>query len=268
MAVEDVVTLVTEYCADGQDTFEDLHGPEAAIVAEDAIDLLKGELSGQLNYDALWAEFEAAPGETAPDLAGALEAVIEADPGLAEKLEALIKEYYAAGRQEDETIGPEMAEPRSSEFVPGEKARIQAHEAEPRSHTDTAGEGTYLYGNVRAGDVTVGKALEPGPDVLEVREEHQMLGFDVHELFQQLQVTIGGQLELSEQEKDELREHLERLESQLMLGEEAEEARIVEHLRRLGAADPDFLALLLEGLRHTQTEAQATVKNAIERVTE
>lgn len=268
MAVEDVVTLLTEYCEDGQDTFEDRHGPEAAIVAQEAIDLLEGELSGQLDYDALWAEFEAAPRETAPDLAGALEAMIEADPGLAEKLEALMEEYYAAGRSVDEMIGPEMAEPSSSEFVPGEKARIEAHEAEPRSHTDTAGEGTYLYGNVPAGDATVGKALEPGPDVLEVRQGHEMLSFDVHELFQQLQVTVGREPALSEEEKVELREHLENLESEVMLGGEAEEARIVEHLRRLGAADPDFLALLLEGLRHTQTEAQATVKNAIERVTE
>ena len=56
--MEDGVALPTEYCEDGRDTFEDPHGPESAIVAQDAIDLPKGELAGQLDDDALWAEFE------------------------------------------------------------------------------------------------------------------------------------------------------------------------------------------------------------------
>ena len=51
MAVEDVVAVLMAYCEDGEETFRDLHGPEAAVAVQDVIDLLEGELSGQLGYD-------------------------------------------------------------------------------------------------------------------------------------------------------------------------------------------------------------------------
>jgi hypothetical protein len=128
MAVEDIVTILADYCEDGEETFRELRGPEAVIAVRDLIDLIEGELSGQLEYDALWAEFEAAPRQTAPDLSGALEAMIEADPGLADKLEALLNEYHVASRP----AGAERPAPEASEVVPREEARIERHEAEPR----------------------------------------------------------------------------------------------------------------------------------------
>ena len=268
MAVEDVVTVLAKYCEDGEETFRDLHGPEAAIAVKDMIDLLEGELGGQLDYDTLWAEFEAAPRETTPDLAGALEAMVEADPGLTDQLEALLQEYYATSRPVEPTEGAKVPEAETSEFVPREEARAESHEAEPRGHTDAAGEGTYLYGNVPAGDVSVEKALELGPDVLEVRREVEMLSFDVDELFAQLQVTVDQEPALDDQDRRELHEELEGLEGEIMLGADADQERIVEHLRRVGDLDPDFLALLLAGLRHTQSEAQYMVENAIEQAPE
>ncbi len=39
----------------------------------------------------------------------------------------------------------------------------------------------------------------------------------------------------------------------------------MDHLRRIGEADPDVLELVLTGLRHTRSEAQAFVQSAIER---
>jgi len=265
MAVVDVVKVLTEYCEDGEDTFRDLHGPEAVIAVRDVVDLLQGELGGQLDYNTLWAEFEAAPRETAPDLTGALEAMVEADPGLGDKLEALLEEYYATSRPGGPGVGAGMPESESSEFVPREEARIERHETEPRGHTNEAGEGTYLYGNVPGGKAAVGEAPELGPDVLEVRRELETLSFDVRELFEQLQVTVKREPALSDSVRSELRQALESLEVEIMLGEEAEEDRIVEHLRRVGDLDPNVLALLLTGLRHTRSEAQAMVRGAIER---
>lgn len=265
MAVEDVVTILTEYCEDGEETFRDLHGPEAAIAVRDVIDLLEGELGGQLDYGTLWAEFEAAPRETSADLAGALEAIVEADPGLTDKLETLLEEYYATSRPIGPTAGAKMPESEASEFVPREEARIEEHEVEPLGHTDVAGEGTYLYGNVRAADVTVEKALELGPDVLEVRREAEMLSFDVDELFAQLHVTVDQEPALDDQDRSRLHDELDGLEAEMMVGQEADEERLVEHLRRIGDLDPDFLALLLAGLRHTQSEAQYVLEDAIER---
>ncbi len=274
MAVADVVTVLMEYCEDGEETFRDLRGPEAVIAVQEVIDLLQRELGGQLDYGPLWDEFEAAPRQTAADLTGALEAMIEADPGLADKLEVLLEAYYATSQPVGSTTGDSMPESEASQFVPREDARIESHEAEPRRHTDEAGEGTYLYGNVRAGDVTVEKALELGGDVLDgmasipVRRELDVLSFDVAQLFDQLRTTVRQEPALSDETRAELRQELDGLEAELMLGDETDQDRLVEHLRRVGDLDPDFLELLLTGLRHTRSEAQLVVENAIQRASE
>jgi hypothetical protein len=263
MAVQDVVTVLTEYCEDGEETFRDLHGSEAVATIKDVIELLEDGLRDQLEYDALWEDFTAAPRETSPDLVGALEAMVEANPSLGEGLEALLDEYYATNRPVDPAVG--TSAPAS---IPPEDVPIKDHEVEPRSHTDVAGEGTYLYGNVRAGEeITVEAGPELSPDVLEVRRELETLSFDVRDLFEQLRVTMGREPALDEETRRELRQALEALEAEVMLGEEADEDRIVEHLRRVGALDLDFLGLVLTGLRHTRSEAQYIVQSAIERAT-
>jgi len=268
MAVADVVDILMEYCEDGEETFRDRHGAEAAIAVQDIVDVLQGELGGQLDYDNLWSEFEAAPRETAPDLSGALEALVEADPGLASKLEALLEEYYATSRPVGPEVGEELPQVEASEFVPRKEPRIEEQEAEPLGHTDEAGEGTYLYGNVRAGgDVTVERTLELGSDVLDVRRELEMLSFDVHELFEQLHITVGQELDLDDETREQLNSELEELEVELMLGEDASEDRVVEYLRAIGATDPDVLGLVLSGLRHTRTKSEGLVERAMRRAT-
>ena len=268
MAVEDVVTILMEYCEDGEETFRELHGPEAAVAVQDVVDLLEGELGGQLEYDSLWSEFESAPRETAPALSGALEAMIEADPGLGEQMELLLREYYATSSPVGPGVGDQMPESEASEFVPREGPRVEEHEIEPRSHTDAAGEGTYLYGNVRSGDTTVEKAVELSPDVLQLGREEEMLTFVVDSLFEQLRVTVGREPALTGETRERLVEELRGLEAELALGEEANEERAVEHLRRVGELDPDFFDLLLSGLRHTRSEALGLVERVIRRVGE
>jgi hypothetical protein len=260
MAVGDVVTILMEYCEDGEETFRDLHGPEAVIAVRDVVDALEEELGtqGQLEYEALWAEFEDAPRETAPELTGALEALVEADPGFAEQLETLLEDYYATSRPLGSAVGDEVPQAEVSEFVPREEVRVEEEETEPLSHTGEAGPGTYLYGNVRAGsEVAVDKAVEPGPEVLDVRRELEMLSVDVEELFEQLQVTVDEELEMDDEMRAELSGALEELQVELMLGEDADEERIVALLRRVGEIDPDFLELVLSGLRHTRSRATA-----------
>lgn len=262
MAVADVITILMEYYEDGEELFADAHGPEAVIPVRDGIDLLRGELGGQLEYDTLWAEFEGAPRETAPDLTGALEAMVEADPGLADKLQVLLEEYYATS----EPVGAAeagMPESQDSEFVPRGETRIERHEVEPRSHTDVAGEGTYLYGNVRGGDAEVEGTMELGPDVLSVHREEEVLSYDVRELFDQLRATVDREDEFTGSVRTALREELDGLEAELALGDEADEEEVVVRLRRIGEIDPEFLGLLLRGLRQTRTEARGVVQNAL-----
>lgn len=79
---------------------------------------------------------------------------------------------------------------------------------------------------------------------------------------------MEGEEALNEETRQELHDELEALEAELMRGQEADDGRVVELLRRVGEIDLDFLELVLSGLRHTQGEAQSVVERAIESVTE
>lgn len=271
MAVGDVVQILVEYCEDGDEEFENRHGSEAMITVQDMISLLERELGGQLDYDTLWTEFETAPRETAPELSGVLEAMVEADPGLGDKMKALMAEYYSAPGSETSAGGLPLEEgtpeAEESEFIPRGEAPVEEHDAEPLGHMDDAGKGTYLYGNVRGGG-TLEQRLRPIPDVGEGRREPEMLSLDIRALFRQVESTVSREGALNEDARQELREELEALEAQLMLGEEADEEQIVEHLGRVGQIDLDFLELVLSGLRHTRSKAQAVVESAIGRLPE
>ncbi len=264
MAVEDVVEVLVEYCHD-QETFEDLHGAEAVIVVRDLVDLLRRELGGQLDYDTLWAEFESSPEDAAADLSGALEAMVEADPGLAHRLDELLREYYATAGATPSALDGGAPGSDDVHIMPG-LSSVERPEEKPTRHTDDAGEGTYLYGNVPAGDITVGQALEMGSEVLERLPEGEVPSLDVRGLFEQLRQTAAHEPKLSDPIRERLRDKLEELEAEIMLGDEADEEEIVGHLRRIGELSPEVLELVLTGLRYTRSEAQVRVQNAIQQV--
>lgn len=264
MAVGDVVRVLMEYYQDGEEAFERRHGSGAAIAARDMADLVRRELGGQLDYGALWEEFEAAPRETRPALTGGLEALVEADPGLGDKLDQLMQDYWAARGTLSPGVGRETPEAEVSEFTPRERTPAREQEAPPGGHADQAGKGAYLYGNVPAGEtVSVGKTEGLDLDVLEAREGEQLVSFDLTGLFEQLQARIERDPALSEETRGALRQELVELHSELMLGDETDGARVVEHLRRLGDIDGEFLELVLTGLWHTPGRVRAVVEQAV-----
>lgn len=259
MPIPDVIDILLEYCQDGQETFRQRRGAEAVVVVRDIIDLLRGALGAQLDFDALWADFQAAPRQTAPELSGALEALVEADPGFADKLDAGLREFYATGR-------PDAPAPAEPEPVEPAKPSVEEAQQQPRRHTDDAGEGAYLYGNVPGGTADVGERPDLEPDILDVHRRLDALSFDVRALFDQLHTTIREGLSLDDDIRLILAAQLDQLQAQLALGEDADEDRVVHHLRRIGQIEPDLLDLVLIGLRHTQGEAHGVVQGAIRRV--
>jgi hypothetical protein len=266
MAVEDVVAILTDYYQSGEEAFGERHGGEALIVVRDILDLLETELEEELQYDALWEAFEADPRGTAVDLSGRLEALVEADPGLAEQLDLLVGEYHAAGRAAAEAEGADRQAPTvAAPVAPDSPAK---REIEPEDHRNDAGEGTYLYGNVKAGDTTVGEALEMGSGVLDVQQNVEALSFEVEGLFDQLYATLERRTELASEIKVDLQDELQNLEAELALGEDASEGCLLRCLRNIGQLDLDFLELVLTGLGNTRTEARFVVQNAIRRMRE
>ncbi|MFW6135291.1 MAG: hypothetical protein ACOC7N_00545 [Chloroflexota bacterium] len=258
MAVQDVVDIVLEYCQDGEETFRNRRGVQAVVVVRDVIELLRRELGAQLDFNALWADFQDAPRQTAPELSGALEALVEADPGFAEGLDALLHEFYATRSAAE----PRPTEPE--EVPPAPEPPVQEEEEPgPRRHTDEAGEGAYLYGNVPAGATEVGERPDLEPEGLGVNRRHDAVNADVGALFDQLRTTVGEELPLADAVRRHLTVHLERLQAELALGDDADEDSVVYHLRRIGALDPDVLDLVLTGLRHTGSRAHGTLERAI-----
>ncbi len=261
MAVQDVIDILLEYCQDGEETFRDRRGAQAVVVVRDVIDLLRRERGGQRDVDARRADFEDAPRQTAPDLSGALEALVEADPGFADRLDALLQEFYATRPAAE----PRPGEPEDVLAAP--EAPVQEEEEpRPRRHTDEAGEGAYLYGNVPAGATDIGERPDLEPEVVEVDRRLDALNADVRALFDQLHTTVREELSLADAVRRHLTVHLEGLQAQLALGDDADEDSVVYHLRRIGALDPDVLDLVLTGLRHSRSRAHGTLQRAIRRV--
>jgi hypothetical protein len=109
-------------------------------------------LRQDVSDDALWADYEADPRGTAAELTGTLEALVEADPSLALELDAFMQEFYQAAGPSG-ARGPEWA----SESVSAAEETVELAEAEQVA--DKLGQGTYLYGNLEPGAVSVGERV-------------------------------------------------------------------------------------------------------------
>jgi hypothetical protein len=151
VGVQEIVHIVSELIAEGEEAMAQRHGPQAVSAAQGARSLLAERLRQDVSYDALWADYEADPRGTAAELAGTLEALIEADPSLAQELDAFMQEFYqAAGRSGARALesAPESAPVAGAEIV---------EPAEAEQAGEDVGQGTYLYGNLEPGAVSVGE---------------------------------------------------------------------------------------------------------------
>jgi hypothetical protein len=153
VGVQEIVHIVSELIAEGEEAMAQRHGPQAVSAAQGARSLLAERLRQEVSDDALWADFEADPRGTAAELTGTLEALIEADPSLAQELDAFMQEFYQAA-------GPSGA--GMPEWV-SESAPVAGQEtvelAEAEQADEDVGQGTYLYGNLEPGAVSVGERM-------------------------------------------------------------------------------------------------------------
>ena len=144
MSVREVTRIVSMYLEDGEDALEQRYGPQAVAAVEDLIALLKARLQEGSAYVTLWDQLEAEPRATAEELTGTLEAMIEADPALARRLEAFLEEYRSS-------VTPRTEAERGANLAPRESPPAQL----PAGPSDYSEVGTYLYGNLVPGAVTL-----------------------------------------------------------------------------------------------------------------
>ncbi|MBN1580556.1 MAG: hypothetical protein JXA89_07615, partial [Anaerolineae bacterium] len=154
MPVRQVVEILSELIQDGATAVQQRRGAEALTVARGMRTLISTYLREQLAYTSLWKEFTLEPQKAAAQLAGVLEMLVEANPGLAQEIDTLLGEYRRA-------VGP-PGSPRIRTGVQN-NVPIQSQIQDTRANIeieDDIGKGTYLYGNVKPGSVSVGRGVQ------------------------------------------------------------------------------------------------------------
>jgi hypothetical protein len=233
------------FLEDGADSLEAEHGAEAVTVAQDLAEILEQRLSEESAYVSLWPRFAEDPSAVAPQLTGALEALVEADPAFAKRLNGLMEEFHRV-------IGPFRARatgPRSRKSPVGGGVPDTTYTTQDDAYAD---ENEYLYGDVRSSSADdVGRGVRGGQPDLRPRARLDRVGPDitsVTQVFEMLEETLETQAGVEGAEREQLRVALEGLKEQFSRGAEADVNRIFKNLYAIKQTDQAFLELMVAQL--------------------
>jgi hypothetical protein len=263
MTVCQVVEILSELIRNGATTVRQRHGAEALTAAQGMQRLLSTHLREQLPYTSLWEEFTLEPQKAAAQLTGVLEMLVEANPSLTAELDALLREYYRA-------IGP-SGSPRIRTGVPS-NVPVQSQIQDTRTTVETdddIGKGTYLYGNVKPGSVSVGASVQAKQEgsgrglIKQDATSDRAWGVSS---FEDLEVTVDTYPGIDQAAKTEIKGQLRRILALAGAATENDKALIVRSLRTIRGMSPDILDALLSKLVDPRTEFGILIKEAAERV--
>jgi hypothetical protein len=239
MAVESVVEMLVNYYVRKNRSSED-----AEVTGDPVIDDLARTIQAQLEehtgYTTLWQEFERDPIGMAPELMGALEMVVEGLPQLAVRLEAYVAEWdrqhkdITDGLESEETL-----EDADNDEVPGSSLQVP-------DQVDDFYDGTYLYGtaNTRRGTESEGRTIglqEEHNESLE--DELESLGMHVDRepgIFTRISVAVDQHPDLEDDEKERIKGHLDEIETQVALEEDANLDIIRDRIRQIHSLSTDI----------------------------
>jgi hypothetical protein len=239
MAVESVVELLVNYLLRQKQTPEDrdLYGDP---VIDDLSRLIQVQLEEHTGYTTLWEEFERDPVRMAPELMGSLEMVIEGLPQLSIRMEEYVAEWDRQHRDTTEGLESEdsQAGPDSDE-IPGTNIQVP-------DQVDDFYDGTYLYGtsNTRRGTESEGRkiGLQEGEED-DIGEDMENLGMHVQRepgTFTRIIVSVDQHPELEDDEKEMIKGHLDEIETQVALDEDADMDFIRYHLQQIKGISTDI----------------------------
>jgi len=279
MAVQEVVSVLRTLLQDNGETLRARHGAEVVAAVQDIERLLSKRLQQESAYASLWDRFKENPQGLAMQLTGALEAMVEADPALARRLDAFVREYH-------EVIAPpdvEQAQTGNEVMAVGGDVLdtalkpVEVAEEENRGPyaPDTASDtrfnasverGTYLYGNVKGGKEDVGRAV--GVEVFDFGRRAEIVNLvdvrGVGRLFEQLTRAVSEHPAIDDALKKEVVAELQSAESQVRQTEDADSAILAQHLHKLQEMAPDIADILLNAL--STADLGPAVQRAVEQV--
>lgn len=93
MAVNDIIDLILLLDRRGGEELEQQAGPEGVSLAGELRELLAARMRESDMYTPLWEEFRAEPESNRAEVIGAVEAMVEGDAALAERLNELLEDF-------------------------------------------------------------------------------------------------------------------------------------------------------------------------------
>jgi len=220
MSAEKIVEVVGELVDDGE-RLERQHGPQALAAAREMKTALVPRLEENPAYAPLWQQFQAAPQQQAPALAGVLTVILSADAALARRMDALLDQYrravQPAGSHVDTGGGAYVGAGvtvEQGDFVGRDQQKIS-----------TAGEGTVI-GDGSTSTVTRTEGVS---------------GQDLAELFSGIYQRIESRPPDPDVDKEEITETVRKIETEAAKGEEANPKKVERWLRTLGTMAGDIL---------------------------
>lgn len=260
MAEEDVVAILQALLRDDGQAIEQQYGPQGVSTAEDIESLISTRIQDHPPFASLWADFETDPDGTAAQLVGALEAMVEADFGLASGLNSMVERYNEiAARATEQRPLPEEA----PDAVPDGAAIDMGVDPDP---TDDYVEGpAYLYGNVASENDALQQELAAGPG-----DEDDLDSVEVVTpapgLFDQLFMAVDEHPGLERAGKAAVLAELRDLQNLVEWGDASDEDSLVDHLMQVGRLAPDIYDILLDELIDIAPDVGDTLERALERV--
>jgi len=262
MPIQEVVPIIRSYLEDDGATLEQRHGPQAVMAAQGLAALLKARLEEETAYVSLWDQLEAEPQQTATKLAGALEALVEADPALARRMEAFMEEYRRATPRT--VFEQRTSEERGTDTAPRGGSTYRPVDT-PGDYTKA---GTYLYGNLHPGITSQSKVSE---EELRAEGNAEAAAVDVSQvvsLFQELHALVEGYEGPSPAIKRSLQAELERVAKDVVEegGNGEYEESIINHLGAIERLSPHIYQLVIEKLAGPEADFAPVVQRVARRM--
>jgi hypothetical protein len=272
MAVQEISRLLRILAEEEQEGIRRRYGADATVVAEDIQDLVAVRLQEESPNSALWEAFQRDPRANSAELVGTLEALVEADPALTRRLDAYLEEFHEAMQRsaaqeptETEQVADEGPPPSETPGMPQLGTPVTREPYYPDTgalteHESVAGDGTYLYGNVKDGKEQIGGDVGVGPfdfgeRVRAVRLEN-LAGLPA--FFDALFATLDDIQEVPLNRRLKIQSALQDIKEEIRRDEDADQERMTQRLIELQDTAPAVGEAIMQALEAIETAPPVT----------
>lgn len=255
----EIVNYLTRYYQErtGQ-TEENLLPEKVDDLVQQMGEFLEERLEEDTPHKAIWDAFVEEPEDNAASLAGILEVLFEAQPGVRERVDGFMQAVTAYEVDQSET---KLTEEKIEDSLEAEAGGLVPDDGENSAIlADVEGEKNppaYLYGNERAGfesdrQAPVSKPFMVGKNAQIVYVPSEKIQFPF--MFMHLGRLSENSEKLSLEEKQIMQENLEEIRFQLTKERPYDETAMANAFEEIWEIDPSYANALIESLQNNIEE--------------